>query len=70
MNCLLILLALACPEPKMENLTSDPWNQQDYDHLKVAKKRCGEIYKASPCVILFRKRTTSDYSVICGKEKS
>ena len=51
----------------MVNNTDQPWNDFDNQHLKIAQKRCGEIYKNSPCVKMFKKRTERDYSVICGK---
>ena len=66
---LVTFLGSTCLEPKMVNLTKLPWNYADIMHLDIAKKRCGEIYKSSACVIEFRKRTSSDYSVICGKGK-
>ncbi len=66
---LILLSALNCPKIIMENRTDKAWNDFDNQHLAIAKKRCGEIYRKSPCVKLFRKRSESDYSVICGKEK-
>lgn len=69
MKFLILTAALNCSPTEMINKTSDPWNDQDKQHLDIAKKRCGEIYKNSACVRTFIKRTTSDYSVICSKEK-
>lgn len=42
------------------------FNEFDVKHVKIAMKRCGEIYKGSPCIKKFIKRTQRDYSVICG----
>ena len=63
-----LVLALTCSLTLMENRTEFDWNDYDRAHLTTAKKRCGEIYKSSPCLKLFIKRTPSDYSAICGKE--
>lgn len=64
-----LVLALTCGLTLMENRTEFDWNDYDRAHLTVAKKRCGEIYKKSYCLIQFIKRSESDYSAICGKEK-
>ncbi len=69
MQNLILVALLACNPPIIENRTEFPWNDYDQQHLDTAKKRCGEIYKNSPCVVKFIKRTESDYSVICGKGK-
>lgn len=61
---------LVCNPPSLVNYTSEPFNSVDYEHLESAKKGCKRIYKESPCVKEFRKRTTErDYSVICTKER-
>lgn len=64
---LTIILAANCAAPIMINKTDKEWNEQDYNHLAIAKKRCGQIYKNSACVKKFIKRTETDYSVVCGK---
>lgn len=69
MKTILFLATLSCPEIKMINKTDKPWNDFDYQHLEIAKKRCGEIYPNSVCVKQFIKRTESDFSVICGKKE-
>lgn len=66
---MLVLLALSCSAAIMQNVTPFPWNDYDRDELKYAEKRCGEIYKDTPCVKIFRKFGKRDYSVVCGKEK-
>lgn len=65
---ILSLVLAVCAPTKMVNLTNLDWNDFDRQHLQVAKKRCGEIYKKSPCALEFRKRSERDYSVICGKK--
>lgn len=69
MHLIFIAAILSCPQIKMINRTSDSWNTQDYNHLKTAQKRCGEIYSKSPCVKVFIKRSISDYSVTCSEVK-
>lgn len=66
MSFLLASAIFLCPQLKFENWTKEPVNEYDIKHYRIAKRRCGEIYKKSPCIKLFRKRTSSDYSVICG----
>ncbi len=72
MNPLFIALALSCNPPALVNKTNQPFNEVDYEHLAAAKKGCARIYKKSPCVKLFIKRTLErDYSVICtGEQKN
>lgn len=62
-------LMFICAETKIVNYTDLPWNSHDQKHLEIAQKRCGELYKNSKCLKEFRKRTSSDYSAICGKEQ-
>ena len=64
-----LILALTCGLTLMENRTKFDWNDLDRVHLTTAKKRCGEIYKKSPCLRTFIKRSPSDYSAICWKGK-
>jgi hypothetical protein len=69
MKIILIASLLNCPKTEFINKTNEFWNEMDYKHLSMAQKRCGEIYKNSPCLKLFIKRTVNrDYSAICGKE--
>lgn len=63
---LLTLIALSCPQVKMQNTTKYPWNQFDKETLARAKNRCGKIYQDAPCVKLFKKYDKQDYSVVCG----
>lgn len=65
----LLTFLLTCATPKIDNATKYPWNDFDQQSLNVAKVRCGELYKQSPCVKLFRKWDEKDYTVLCGKEK-
>lgn len=71
MNAFIILFASMayCPKPEIVNESKKPFNEQDKQTLARAYKRCGELYKDSPCVKLFIKRTERDYAVICGKLK-
>lgn len=64
---LILATLVSCPITLMVNKTNKDWNDYDRMHLVRARQRCGEIYKKSPCLIEFRKRTESDYSAICGK---
>ena len=66
---LVLLLALSCAEPRIENTSGLKWNEVDQEMLDTAKKRCGVIYPDSPCVKMFRKYDFQSYSVICGKSK-
>jgi hypothetical protein len=68
-NSLILLLSLSCPNTIIENRTEFPWNSFDNQTLTKAKKRCGEKYKNSKCVKVFRKTGEQDYQVICGREE-
>lgn len=61
---------LNCIQPQMVNLTTEPWNPQDYDNLETAKIRCGILYPLSPCVKKFVKVRPLMYRVICREEES
>lgn len=65
---LIMLLALACPQTRIENWTNE-WNKQDQWTLDNAKKRCGQLYPDAPCVKMFRKKDESTYNVICSGNK-
>ncbi len=67
MNSLLLLISLSCSVPQMINYTQYPWNKFDKQTLKRATKRCGKLYKTSPCVKYFIKMDKIDYRVVCGK---
>ncbi len=68
MTDLIFVLSLTCGAPIMENRTFEEWNKTDLQHLEAAKSGCKRIYKQSPCVKVFIKRSRQrDYSVICGK---
>lgn len=54
-----------CPETVIINKTKS-WNDEDARSLAYAQHRCIELYPDAPCCKTFIKRTTSDYSVVCG----
>lgn len=58
-----------CPKTKLINVTPYPWNEFDTATLRIANKRCGELYPNSRCVKMFRKWGERDYSVICGRDR-
>jgi len=64
---------LNCAEPKIVNLTQDPWNDNDQYTLRAAKETCKRRYPNTPCVITFTKKEArkdgSTYNVICGREQ-
>lgn len=62
-----ILLALSCPNVVMLNTSKYPWNDYDHSMLTQAKLRCGQIYKGSSCVKLFKKFDVNSYSIVCGE---
>ena len=69
MLTIMVLMAISCPNPKMQNVTKFAWNDFDKSILEQARKRCGELYPDAPCVKLFRKYGKQDYSVICGAKR-
>lgn len=42
--------------------------QIDIDNMKVAEKRCGKLYKNSPCLRVFRVIGKRQYYAICGEK--
>lgn len=60
--------SLNCPTTILENRTNT-WTKQDHDNLMFSKKRCGEIYKDSPCLKFFRKKAKLTYHAVCGSEE-
>ena len=58
---------IQCVPTDMQNTSGFEWNEFDRQTYKVAQRRCGELYKNSPCVKIFRKWGERDYSVLCRK---
>ena len=56
----------SCPKTQIENRT-DEWNDYDQQTYERALKRCGEIYKDSPCLKKFIKKDQMTYNAICGR---
>lgn len=69
MITLLTMLGLSCPSMNIINKTK-VWNVIDKEVLSIAIKRCGELYKNSPCLKKFIKVEENVYRVICSKEIS
>lgn len=61
-----IFLTLNCPETKIINKTK-AWIEHDSRILRVATKRCPELYKDSPCLKYFMKMREREYRAICGR---
>lgn len=66
---ILVILALSCPAPVLQNVSGYPWNSYDKKEQRYAEKRCKQIYDDAPCLKLWRKFGKQDYSAICGAEK-
>ena len=64
-----IVLALSCPQTKIENASGLEWVRGDDEALASAKKRCPEIYPDAPCLKWFRKYEFQAYDAICGAPK-
>jgi hypothetical protein len=62
----LLLLALGCSEPHVENYTKT-WSKLDYQNLNIAIKRCPELYPNSPCLKRFIKKGERNYWAICSR---
>lgn len=63
------MISLLCSTTIMVNLSLFPWNKNDFNQKQLAERRCGEIYKASPCLVKFTKTSKRDYKAICGTKK-
>jgi hypothetical protein len=62
-----LALGFSCPKTLVFNKT-DTWVEHDNKSMKVAAKRCPQIYKRSPCLKVFIKKGFQDYNAICGHE--
>lgn len=65
---LLLFTALSCPEVKMVNKTTKPWNDYDRKVLTLSKKRCKILFSRFPCVLEFHKTDEQEYKIICGRQ--
>jgi len=59
-------LSLQCPPLVKINESMEAWVAVDVETEIVAKRRCGELYPASPCLTKFIKRDTRVYWAICS----
>lgn len=59
--------AKRCPKPYIEYRNGTKYAPQDDIQIKVASKRCGQLYPESPCVIKIIKVGKLDYHAVCGK---
>lgn len=65
----MLYTSLGCPPTKIVNNSGEAFNQKDLQTLEKTKKRCGQLYKTSPCTKVFIKKTPNDYRVICGRNE-
>ena len=68
MSSLILITALSCPTPRIENYTKE-WNKRDQATFDHAKIRCGQLYPEAPCLKMFRKKDNWTYNVICGGKR-
>lgn len=68
MSILIFAMAFSCGPIQIMNTSKYEWNSYDAATLAHAKKRCGEIYRRSPCLKVFFKVDKQDYKAICGAE--
>lgn len=64
----LLTSSLICSPARIINDT-DVWNKIDQQSYDRALTRCGELYKHSPCLKVFRKFEENLYGAICGTNK-
>lgn len=60
---------LVCKALILINSSNLPWIPHDFEVSGNASKRCGEIYKNSPCLVKFSKIGYNRYLAICGSPK-
>ena len=70
MLILLLALNLSCPNTKVLNISKEPFNKRDRENLSFSKKRCKKIFKDSPCLLKFMKKSELNYWACCGKPDS
>lgn len=59
---------LICVTTMMINLTTHPYNAQDFRTLDRAQKTCKERYEDG-CVSKFQKRGVGNYRILCGEKE-
>jgi hypothetical protein len=76
MKTLLLLSALStpvsakrCPVVLIHVLTPESWSEMDEINLEMAKKRCPQKYKRSPCLKKFIRWKPLRYGAICGPKE-
>jgi hypothetical protein len=69
MLTLAMILGHVCTAITLENVSHEPWNAYDFDRMRYAVKRCGELYEDAPCLHLWRKFDKRQYTAICGAER-
>lgn len=66
----LIFISLSCSSKICSKIIvindTGIWTDFDQKTLEAAKVRCGQLYKNSPCLKLFKKIEDKTYSAICG----
>lgn len=55
-----------CPKTKIILVNDDPWSEMDQINFDIAKNRCPEKYKKSPCLKKFIRWDKLRYSAVCG----
>jgi len=65
---MLLLAALSCPTTVIVNKTNT-WTERDQKTMQIAAQRCEQVYKKSPCLVLFVKKDELTYNALCGKKK-
>lgn len=67
-NVLVPLFMALCPGTDVINKT-DVWTDQDRQAIQQAHKRCPELYKDAPCLVLFQKSEEGAYQAVCGSKR-
>jgi len=63
--------ASLCPVTKIVLGSNIEWDDRlDRPNMNVASKRCGELYKNSPCLTVFTKIEFQRYYARCGAKNS
>jgi hypothetical protein len=44
------------------------WTKEDVSNRERAQKRCSQLYKKSPCLKQFIKKSERNYHAVCGKQ--
>jgi len=63
-------MKLICLTAMFVNMTSVPFNQQDFSAIQTMERRCASMDEANRCLVQFQKREQGVYRGFCGNAQT